>query len=115
MPVVDRNFAIVADDGSIRYPYKKEERATRRFGFAISKPGSRDAHGGAEYTDDLAEVVRRVVLDGWKVRASTSDGAKKGSIGVGKLRAHEYWVAPSLRPIVASAEIPPLADQPRDE
>lgn len=57
MPVVDKNFAIVGDDGSIRYPYKKGERASRRYGFAISKPGGRDARGDAEYTDDLALVV----------------------------------------------------------
>lgn len=114
MPAVDKSFAIVADDGTIRYPYKKGERASGKYGFAISKPGDRDAHGGAEYTDDLAVVVRRVVLDGWKVRASTVDGSKKGSIGVGKLRAQKYWVAPSLSSIVASAEIQPLESPPRE-
>lgn len=110
--MVDKNFALVAKDGTVRYPYKKGQRATGRYGFALSKAGQRDAYGDGLYTDDIREVIRKVVLEGWKVRARTEDGSKEGSVGLGRRTADNYWVAPHLRTLVAGAEIQPIPTLP---
>lgn len=39
---VDKNFAFVAKNGDILYPYKKRELSSGRFGYAISEPGKGD-------------------------------------------------------------------------
>lgn len=111
MPALDRSFAIIDDKGRARFPYKKQQRSTGRYGFAISAPGERDARGGAIYTDDISEVVRKVVMDNWKVRACAEDGSLQGSVGLGGM-ARRYWVAPNLRSVVAGAQVRPEDNLP---
>ncbi|KKN63468.1 hypothetical protein LCGC14_0501290 [marine sediment metagenome] len=42
MEAVDRRFVLVADNGDRLYPYKKAQRETGRYGFALTKPGEQD-------------------------------------------------------------------------
>jgi hypothetical protein len=115
MEKVDKRFALIARDGDVLFPYKKAQVATKRFGFALSKPGDLDRHGGGHYTDDLADVIQRVVFDGWRVRATTIDKAgrqRHGSLGLGKTAIGDYWVAPEFRGLVANAPIPPIDTLP---
>ena len=78
----DTRFALIADNNEALYPYKKAQLKTGRYGFALSAPGDRDAHGGGAYTDDLKEVVARVVFDGWKVRATTIHRSNNSAMGL---------------------------------
>lgn len=112
---IDRRFALIADDGRIAYPYQKTQRSTARYGFALTGPGERDRHGGGYYTSSIEEVIRRVVLDGWSVRARgiRAEESKGDSIGLGKRTFHRYWVASEFRPLVAGATTPPLAYLPK--
>lgn len=118
---VDQRFGLLADDGRVAYPYRKTQRATKRFGFALTRPGEGDRHGGGEYVPDLETVVRRVVLDGWSVRARGVDGRgpRGDSIGLGKRSFNRYWLSPELRHLVEGAPpsvagLPePLTDEER--
>lgn len=96
---IDKRFCLIADNGDLLYPYVKETRDGRR-GFALSAPGQRDAKGEGHYTDDLEEVIRRVVQDGWKVRAKTEKKAegrpRDGSFSLGQRAIHDFHVDPSL-------------------
>lgn len=83
--MVDKRFALLTDDGQRLYPYKKSQRSTNRYGFALTAPGEADRHGGGYYTDSIEEVVKRLVFDGWSVRAKTVDAAGNQSHGTYKL------------------------------
>jgi hypothetical protein len=111
---IDQRLAFVADDGRVAYPYKKNQRKTGRYGFALTRPGDLDRNGGGEYTLDIEEVVRRVVVHGWSVRVKgIGDGSSKGdTIGLGKRSFHHYWVAPELRHLVRHARLQPLDTVP---
>ncbi|HEX5311984.1 HNH endonuclease [Aquabacterium sp.] len=96
---IDKRFCLIADNGDLLYPYVKEARDGRR-GFALTEPGQRDARGEGHYTEDLEEVIRRVVQDGWKVRARTEKKAecraRDGSFCLGQRAIHDFRVDPSL-------------------
>jgi hypothetical protein len=116
MENVDKRFALIAKDGDILFPYQKRQRATNRFGFALSAPGEGDRHGGGEYTEDLGEVIRRVVFDRWKVRVTTVDKTNKqrqGSLGLEKSAIKSYWVAPEFEHLVGGAAITPVNELPQ--
>jgi len=103
-------FALIASNGDILFPYQKDQRQTGRFGYAISKPGDGDRNGGAEYTLHIEDVIKRVVLDGWKVRAKTRKGItpeREGSFKIGKRTITGYWVAPQFSHLVSGAETAP--------
>jgi hypothetical protein len=104
---IDNRFALVTDTGEVMYPYVKTQKQTGRTGFALSTSESPDRHGGGEYTMDLGAVIRRVVFDGWLVRAKTP-GGPGNSVGIGKRAIHRYWVAPEFRELVKRAPVPPL-------
>lgn len=109
---VDRRFALIADNNEALYPYKKAQLRMGRYGFALSAPGDRDAHGGGEYTDDLKEVVARVVFDGWKVRATTIHRGNKQRDGSFMLHGKAivgYWIADDLKHLVEAAPTRPIA------
>lgn len=105
---IDKRFCLIADNGDQLYPYVKETRDGRR-GFALSAPGQRDAKGEGHYTEDLEEVIRRVVQDGWKVRARTerkSEGrARDGSFSLGQRAIHDYQIDPSLAYLLSDATL----------
>ncbi len=107
---VDIRFALISKDGDVLYPFKKGQRATGRFGFAASAPGERDALGGGEYLQTIEEVISRVVLRGWKVRATTIDKCLKQRHGSFSLNGNViagYWVAEELQHLVKGAFIQP--------
>lgn len=80
----------------------------------MTGPGERDRNSGGHYTSNIEEVIRRVVFDGWSVRArGIGPEANRGdSLGLRKRSFHRYWVAPEFRALVAGAATPPLADLP---
>jgi hypothetical protein len=106
---VDKRFALIAVDGTVLYPYRKKERSTQREGFALSQPGSGDRHEQGIYTDDIELVIRRVILDGWKVRAKSLDGKRHGSFAFGKKAVNAYAVAKEFAHIVRTAAVQSVA------
>lgn len=107
---IDKRFALLAKNGDVLYPYvKSEQQGARRVGFAVSAPGEKDAKGIALYTNDLAEVIRRVVHDGWNVRAkqefTTAGKRREGGYGLGKIAIGAAWVAPEFAGLVADAKV----------
>jgi hypothetical protein len=107
---LDRRFALLAADGDVLFPVMKSQKVTQRFGFALSTADNPDRSGGGVYTEDLNEVIRRVVIDRWLVRVRTapeSGKLRQGSMGLGKVAISAYWVAPELRHIVKDAQWAP--------
>lgn len=109
---IDKRFALITHQDQVLYPYQKAQRATGRYGFALTRADNQDRGGQGDYTTDLEEVVRRVVLEGWGVRARTEDRSLDGSYMVGKKAVSGYWLAPELRRLVAAAAYRPLETLP---
>ena len=80
---IDKRFALITKSNEVLFPYLKRQIATKRFGFALTRVGDMDRNGGGDYTADIEEVVRRVVLDGWSVRAKAEDDHPNGTYGLG--------------------------------
>jgi len=107
---VDKRFALIAENGDVLFAYKKEQRATGRYGFALSTTDDRDKYGGGVYVESIEEVITRLVFDGWKARVTTIDlpgRQRHGSMGIGKRAIAGYWVHDSLLPLVEGAPIAP--------
>lgn len=115
---LDRRFALIGypeeTSVQVRYPYKKLQKQTGRYGYACTLSGERDRHGGGTYESDISAVIRCVVTDKGKVRAKEDKSAvpigsrvQDGSIGLTK-NFPDYWVAPELLHLVANAETRPL-------
>lgn len=109
---IDTRFALIAPGGDIRYPFKKRQLETGRFGFALSTAASRDKSGGGHYTEDIQEVIEHVVLHHGSVRARRIDGVAGNSIGLSKNKFKAYWVAPEFLHLVRGAAIAPLPELP---
>lgn len=112
---IDRRFALIAENGDVLFPYRKLQEATGRTGFALSTRDDRDRKGGAGYTAELAEVIRRVVLHGDAVRARTdgkSSPERDGSIGLGKKAAHKFYVAPEFEQLVIGSAFERVSSLP---
>ncbi|MBW8363352.1 MAG: HNH endonuclease [Rhizobium sp.] len=105
---VDTRFALIDQDGDYRYPYKKSDLTTKRYGFALG----RDRNGEGEYTEDLEQVIRAVVFEGKSVRVKTQDGnlGKSGNSLTlhARKRIMGYWIAPELLHLVTGATIRPI-------
>jgi hypothetical protein len=116
MSDIDRRFALVDSlSGDVIYPYMTSQRSTKRYGYALTQPGEKDRGGKGHYTTDINEVVQRVVIDGWKVRARTVDQngrRRSGSMGIGKTANLNYWVSPELHYLVSAAPTQPIATLP---
>ncbi len=111
MEAIDRRFVLIADNGERLYPYKKSQRKTGRYGFAITKPGEQDRDGQGTYTEDLGEVIHRVVNEGWGVRVKTVDKPgrqREGTLGVNKRSVHGYEINEEFEHLVKSAKKKPL-------
>lgn len=109
---IDKRFALITHEDRVLYPYQKAQRATGRYGFALTRAGNHDRGGMGDYTTDIEEVVRRVVLGGWGVRARTEDRSLDGSYMLGKITVAGYWLAPELRHLVTSAPARPMTSLP---
>ena len=106
METVDKRFVLVADNGDRLYPYKKAQKSTGRYGFALTKPGEQDRHGQGTYTDSVDEVIQRVVNDGWSVRVKTTnkpDRQREGTLGINKRSVHGYEVDEEFEHLVQAA------------
>lgn len=112
MESVDKRFVLVAENGDRLYPYKKEQRLTNRYGFALTAPGEQDRKGGGTYTEDISIVVKRLIFDHWSVRVKTIDKVgrqRDGTLGIGKKVIVGYELAEELEHLVKGAEVKPLA------
>lgn len=112
MEAVDKRFVLVADNGDKLYPYKKVQRKTGRYGFALTKPGEQDRKGQGTYTDRISEVIRRVVNEGWSVRVKTTDKPsrqREGTLGINKRSVHGYEVDEEFESLVQAALKKPLS------
>lgn len=111
MSTIDKRFALLDRlTGDELYPYMKSQKETGRFGFALTRPGEQDRRGGGDYTTDIKEVIRRVVIDGWSVRVQTTDRIGKqrnGTLGIGKTANADYWVSPEFLDLVRNAPVKP--------
>lgn len=105
--MIDKRFCLIADNGDRLYPYKKRQVSTGRYGYALNKPGEQDRHSAGHYASDLNEVVRRVVHDGWSVRAKTESSGKRpreGSFGFNKRAIVRYEISGELEGLVKGAK-----------
>jgi hypothetical protein len=109
---LDRRFALITLKGEVLYPYQKTQRATGRYGFALTQTGNQDRHGGGVYTTDLSEVIRHVVWQGWGVRARSESGRPDGSYMLGQRAVQAYWVSPEWASLVQGAPIAPVPTLP---
>ena len=119
MTEIDKRFALIDYEGNKRYPYIKEQKSTNRRGYALTAPGESDRFSGGTYTLSLEEVVKRLVHDGWSVRAVTIDNKGKRSQGntvkIGGSKIKGYEISEDLKYLVESALIKPLSiDKPHD-
>lgn len=108
---MDKRFALIDKDGHYRFPYKKQERSTGRYGFVIGK----DRHGKGEYTESLERVVEAVVFDGLgaRMKAEGIPGKEGNTVSLHAEREIVgYWIAPDLLHLVAGAKFRPLNDSP---
>lgn len=104
-------FALVANDGDTVFPYKKRERKSGRYGFAISPPGKRDRDGEADYVEDIETVIRKVVFEGYGVRSKS--GRRPGNtLHIGGTAVKGYKISAALRHLVRGAEVEPLGKLP---
>lgn len=109
MKNMDKIFALVHKDGYELYPHTKTQRETGKHGFALSAPGKQDRHGQATYTENIEEVIKRVVCDGYGVRAKMANG---GSSNTYKLEGYSivgYRVSTKFEHIVKLAKQKPLS------
>ncbi|MGY0611251.1 hypothetical protein [Luteimonas sp. A501] len=99
----EAEFYLIDVDGNRRVPFKQRNRADGRFGYSILPSGKGNDPSTGEYTEDVARLIQRVVLDGQLVRAKVVGGNKDGqvnSVGVERRVIRGYWVAPSLRHLI---------------
>lgn len=112
MGAVDKRFVLVADNGDRLYPYKKTQKSTGRYGFALTRPGEQDRHGQGTYTDSIGEVIQRVVNDGWSVRVKTTSKPgrqREGTLGLNKRSVHGYEVDEEFEHLIKAAVKKPLS------
>ena len=101
----EADFYLIDTDGHRRVPIKQRNTTDRRYGFSILPSGKGNEPSAGEYTEDIARLVRRVVLDGQLVRARVVGGEKNGqlnSVGLGRKAIKDYWLAPHLRHLVGA-------------
>lgn len=107
---MDKRFALVDNSGELRYPYKKRQRNTGKYGFVVGN----DRHQQGEYLNTLEEVITAVVFGGKRVRVSVDPPTlAKGSSGLSLHAMREvkgYVISDELRPLVANAPISPLGE-----
>jgi hypothetical protein len=112
MESIDKRFVLHASNGDRLYPYKKSQKSTGRFGFALSRPGEQDRHGQGTYTSNIEEVIKRLVFDGWNVRAKTAKGSgsspREGTFGINKQAVRGYEVSKEFEHLITAAPSKPL-------
>lgn len=112
MESIEKRFVLIADNGDRLYPYKKLQKKTGRYGFALARPGEQDRHGQGTYTESIQEVIKRLVFDGWSVRAKTIDKSgvqREGTFGIGKRSIRGYEVAKEFEYLITTATAKPIS------
>ena len=110
MEAIDKRLVSIADNGDRLYPYKKKQRLTNYYGFALTAPGEQDRNGGGTYTEDLNLVVKKLIFDGWSVRVKTTDKVdlqRDGTLGIRKKVIVGYELAEELVHLVKGAQTKP--------
>ena len=74
MALLDRRFALVRNDGSEWFAALIKDRTTGQTTYRISGDGSRDALKQSEQLVDIEKVVKRVVLEGRRMRCAPESG-----------------------------------------
>ncbi|SNY58417.1 HNH endonuclease [Arsukibacterium tuosuense] len=106
---IDKRFALIDKNGIKRYPYKKEQKSTGRFGYALTAEGEQDRRGGGTYVDDIESVITKMVHEGWSVRAKPIGGTGN-TVGILKKPLElivGYEVDESLVHLVETAKLAP--------
>lgn len=105
----DRRFALISVSGDRYYPYQKARASTGDFGFAIAPPGKADKYDQATYTTDLEKVIRKVINEGWNVRARrTSPSNDPGNcMTFGKHKIVSYELAKEFSEMVSTLNVKP--------
>lgn len=106
------------------YPFKKsgeniiDGEKRKVFGFGAAAPGKQDRHGQGDYAYTIEDLVKKIVFQGYSVRAKPPI---KGSTGSSYQLYDEdfhtrqgnvdgYWLAPHLRYLVKGAKHQPISD-----
>lgn len=107
---IDTRFALIDKHGVRRYPYKKHQKITGRFGYALTREGEQDRGGAGTYADDIETVIIKVVHEGWSVRAM-SFGGSGNTVGILK-KPNEiiigYEISGDLFHLVKTAKLAPI-------
>lgn len=106
---MDKRFALIDTEGHYRFPYKKQERSSGRYGFVIG----RDRHGKGEYTESLERVIKAVVFEGMgaRMKAEGVPGKAGNTVSLHAEREIEsYWLSPELHHLVDGAKFRPIND-----
>ena len=104
-------FYLIGSDGSRYVPYKKENRKNGKYGYEILPSGYGNDPSRAEYTEDVEQLVRKVVMEGLLVRSRVVGGMQDGqsnSVGLPSARRRTikgYWLTPNLRYLTAGAQL----------
>ena len=109
---INFQFALIDSDDAYRYPFKKTELKTGRYGFALGN----DKNGKGEYTDSIEDVVKQVVVEGNSVRVRTRNlgHGKDGNILFLNSKTKKikgYWIAPELKYLVEHSLTKPITDE----
>lgn len=107
---IDKRFTLIDKNGIKRYPYKKEQKSTGRYGYALTAEGEQDRKGGGTYVDDVETVITKMVHDGWSVRAKPIGGTGN-TVGILKKPLEliiGYEIDESLVHLVETAKLAPM-------
>ena len=106
---MNKIFALVHKDGYELYPHKKTQRETGKHGFALSAPGKQDRHRQAIYSENIEEVIKYVICDGYGVRAKMADGGNSNTYKLKGYSIKGYRISTNFEHIVKLAEQKPIS------
>lgn len=96
MTELDRRFALMRD-GTPWYAARVADRDFGHRSFRVSRRGkSRDAHGGAEPVDDIETLVRRIVMEGARMRCTPGASKPCSSLDLSSRGVTCYVMDPAL-------------------
>jgi len=99
------SFYLIANNDSRYVPYKKRNKKSGAYGYELLPVGNGNNPNAAEYTEDIGYLIKKVISDGWLVRAKVLSGPQKNqrnSVGMpgpqypGRKLIRSYWISPKL-------------------
>lgn len=106
------SFYLIAHNNSHYVPYKKRNLKSGAYGYELLPEGYGNNPSMAEYTEDVAHLIKRVVVDKWLVRAKVLNGpqqTKGNSVGLPgpehptRKRIRTYWISSKLQHLTIPA------------